>query len=131
MTSIMAAHGIPYIATATVGYPEDLIKKVNKALSIKGTKFLQIFSPCPTGWKMEPGLTVKITKEAISSRAFPIFEIENGVYKVNMKPKKTPLKDYLFKQGRFKHMPEDLIASVEGELDRQFEELLKKEEYTN
>jgi len=128
MIAIMAAHRIPYIATAVVGYPEDLIRKVKKALSIKGTKFLQIFSPCPTGWKMDPGLTVAITKEALSCRAFNLLEIENGIYTVNMKPKKTPLKDYLFKQGRFRHMPEELIEELERDLDRYYEELLSHEE---
>ncbi|MCK5774168.1 MAG: pyruvate synthase subunit beta [Thermoplasmata archaeon] len=130
MTAIMAAHGIPYIATATTGYPEDIIKKVTKALSIKGTKFMQIFSPCPTGWKMDPALTVSITKEALSSRAFNLFEIENGAYKVTMKPKKTPLKGYLMKQGRFRHMPDDLIAEVEADLDSAYENLLHLEECT-
>ncbi|MEA3559519.1 MAG: 3-methyl-2-oxobutanoate dehydrogenase subunit beta [Candidatus Thermoplasmatota archaeon] len=130
MTKIMAAHGIPYIATAAISYPEDLIRKVKKALSIKGCKFLQIYSPCPTGWKMDPGLTVQISREALSSRAFPLFEIENGVYKISMKPAKTPLKEYLFKQGRFKHMPEDLIEKVENALDANWEELLFQEKIT-
>ncbi len=130
VTAIMAAHGIPYIATATTGYPEDLIRKVKKALSIKGTKFIQIFSPCPTGWKMDPALTVSITKEALSTRAFNLFEIENGVYRITMKPKKTPLKEYLMKQGRFRHMPDDLIAKVEAGLDTAYENLLHLEEFT-
>ncbi len=130
MVAIMAAHKIPYIATAAVSYPEDLIRKVKKALSIKGMKFIQIFAPCPTGWKMDPGLTVKIAKEALSCRAFALYEIENGVYKINMKPKKTPLKDYLFKQGRFKHMPDDLIAELDKDLDAGWEELLFMEKVT-
>lgn len=128
MVAIMAAHRIPYIATASVAYPEDLIRKVQKALSIKGTKFMHIFAPCPTGWKMDPGLSVKIAKEAMSCRAFNLFEIESGMYKVNMKPKKTPFKDYLFKQGRFKHMPEELINELETELDRAYDELLRLED---
>ncbi|MFW3146753.1 MAG: thiamine pyrophosphate-dependent enzyme [Thermoplasmatota archaeon] len=131
MMAIMAAHKIPYLATAAVGYPEDLIRKVQKALSIKGLKFIQIFAPCPTGWKMDPGLTVKITKEALSCRAFNLYEIENGVYKVTMKPQKTPLKDYLFKQGRFRHMPEDLIEELEKDLDESYEKLLFQEKCTN
>ncbi len=130
MIAIMAAHKIPYIATAAVAYPEDLVRKVQKALSIKGLKFIQIYSPCPTGWKMDPGLTVKITKEALSCRAFNLYEIENGVYKVNMKPQKTPLKDYLFKQGRFKHMPDDLIQELERDLEVGWEELLFMEKVT-
>jgi pyruvate ferredoxin oxidoreductase beta subunit len=73
---------------------------------------------------------VKITKEALSCRAFSLYEIENGVYKVTMKPQKTPLKDYLYKQGRFKHMPEDLIQELESDLDAGWEELLFMEKVT-
>lgn len=127
MVAIMAAHKIPYVATACIAYPEDLIRKVQKALSIKGTKFIHIYAPCPTGWKMDPGLSVRIAKEALSSRAFNLFEIEGGSYRINMKPKKTPLKDYLFKQGRFKHMPEDLISELERDLDNAWEDLLGME----
>ncbi|MDG6225065.1 MAG: 3-methyl-2-oxobutanoate dehydrogenase subunit beta [Candidatus Thermoplasmatota archaeon] len=127
MVAIMAAHRIPYVATASVAYPEDLIRKVQKALTIKGTKFMHIFAPCPTGWKMDPGLSIKIAKEALSCRAFNLFEIEGGSYKINMKPKKTSLKEYLFKQGRFKHMPEDLINELETDLDRAYDELLRLE----
>ncbi|MBN1539985.1 MAG: 3-methyl-2-oxobutanoate dehydrogenase subunit beta [Candidatus Thermoplasmatota archaeon] len=130
MVGIMAAHGIPYIATAAVAYPEDLVRKVQKALSIKGVKFIQIYSPCPTGWKMDPGQTVKICREALSSRSFALYEIENGEYTINMKPKKTPLKDYLLKQGRFKHMPQSLIDELESELDRNWEHLLFMEKIT-
>ena len=124
----MVAHRIPYVATASIAYPEMLIRKVQKALSIKGTKFMHIYSPCPTGWKMDPGLTVKIAKEAISCRAFSLYEVENGVWTVTMKPKKTPLKDYLYRQGRFRHMPDDLIEQVEKDLDARWEELLFKEQ---
>ncbi|MFO8050130.1 MAG: 3-methyl-2-oxobutanoate dehydrogenase subunit beta [Thermoplasmatota archaeon] len=130
MMAIMAAHKIPYMATASVAYPEDMIRKIRKALSIKGMKFIQIYSPCPTGWKMDPGLTVQISREALSSRAYALYEIENGVYTVNMKPKKTPLKDYLYKQGRFKHMSEDLIQEQEKELDAGWDELLFMEKIT-
>ncbi len=130
MVEIMVAHRIPYVATASAGHPEDLIRKVKKALSIEGTKFLQIFAPCPTGWKMDPSYTVKICKEGISSRAFNIFEVENSIYTVNMKPKKTPLKEYLFRQGRFRHLPQKMIDELEKGLDDNWEELLFKEKVT-
>jgi pyruvate/2-oxoacid:ferredoxin oxidoreductase beta subunit len=79
---------------------------------------------------MDPGLSIKIAKEAISCRAFNLLEIENGVYTINMRPKKTPLKDYLFKQGRFKHMPDDLIATLERDLDAAFDRLVAMEGLT-
>lgn len=131
VADIMIAHRIPYVATASTAYPEDLIRKVKKALTIKGTKFIQIWSPCPTGWKMDPALGVKIAKEALSARAFALYEVEDGKLKISMKPKKTPLKEYLYKQGRFRHMPQDLIDELEKDLDAKWEELLFREQCSN
>ncbi len=75
---IMAAHKIPYIATASVGYPLDLIKKVEKAKEKVGTKFILIFSPCPTGWRYSAEMTIKIAKLATETGIFPLYEIEDG-----------------------------------------------------
>ncbi len=131
MVEIMAAHKMPYVASASIAYPEDFVKKVQKALSIKGAKYLQVFASCPTGWKSKPEETVLLAKEAVSTRAFPLYEVENGVYKITHKPKKTPLRDYLKKQGRFAHVPEELIEDVDKQLDNDWELLLAKEKMTN
>lgn len=130
MVEIMAAHGMPYVASASIAYPEDFFKKVQKALSIKGAKYLQVFAPCPTGWKAKPEESILLAKEAVTSRAFPLYEVEDGVYKITHKPKKTPLKDYMMKQGRFRHVPESLVEELDEKLEKDWAMLLKKEEMT-
>ncbi|ODS41424.1 MAG: 2-ketoisovalerate ferredoxin oxidoreductase [Candidatus Altiarchaeales archaeon WOR_SM1_79] len=130
MVEIMVAHKIPYTATAAISYPEDLIKKVTKAKNIYGPKYIHIFSPCPTGWRMPPGKSVEIARLAVQTCAFPLYEIENGVYNITKKPKKKPLKDYLQMQGRFRHLPEEEIQKMQKDVDREWEILLKKEEFT-
>lgn len=106
MPGIAAAHAVPYIATATVGYPKDLEKKVKKALAITGPKYLQIHVPCPLGWKTDPALTIKVAKLAAETGLYPIFEMENGavtsVRKIPKPPK--PVTEYLKTQGRFAHL---------------------------
>jgi len=105
MPEIAAAHGIPYVATATVAYPKDLEKKVKKALSIKGPKYLQVHCPCPLGWAHDPALTIKVAKIAVQTGLIPIFEMENGkVTSVRKIAKKQPVEEYLKIQARFKHL---------------------------
>ncbi len=106
MPGIVAAHGTPYVATASIAYPKDVQRKVKKALSIKGPKYLQIHVPCPPGWKSNPAMTVKVAKLAVETGLYPIFEMENGVItKVKKIPKtRKPVTEYLKVQGRFKHL---------------------------
>ncbi len=105
MPEIAAAHKIPYVATATVGYPKDLEKKVKKALSIKGPKYLQVHVPCPLGWAHDPALTIKVAKMAVQTGLIPIFEMENGeITSVRKIAKKQPVEEYLKLQARFKHL---------------------------
>ncbi len=88
---IMAAHRIPYIATASIGYPPDLIKKVEKAKQKVGTKFILIFSPCPTGWRYSSELTVKIARLATETGVFPLYEVEDGEkYYLGQRHRKKP-----------------------------------------
>jgi pyruvate/2-oxoacid:ferredoxin oxidoreductase beta subunit len=128
MEAIMAAHGIPYIATASVGYPEDLFKKMKKAKDIKGTRFIHIYAPCPAGWKSRPEDTIKLARMVVQNGIFPLYEIEWGeTYTLNIKPKeKKPIDDYLKLQGRFRHLTDDEIAFMQKEVDRKWEKLLSK-----
>ena len=104
--AIMAAHRIPYIATGSVAYPEDVYKKAKKAKNIKGTRFLHIFAPCPTGWKSRPEDSIKLARMVVQNSIFPLYEIENGEkYTLSIKVKdKKPIIDYLKLQGRFRHL---------------------------
>ncbi|MEJ2306382.1 MAG: thiamine pyrophosphate-dependent enzyme [candidate division WOR-3 bacterium] len=126
--SIMAAHRIPYIATASISYVEDLIAKFEKAKDIKGMRFILILSPCPAGWKYSPQLTVKLARLAVQSRFFPLLEIKNGVdWKLNKEiTRPTPVDDYLKLQGRFKHLNAEGIAKIQRNVDRDWELLLRK-----
>ena len=117
-------------APAAVSYPEDLIKKMTKAKNIHGPKYIHIFAPCPTGWRLSPGKSVEIARLAVQTCAFPLYEVENGVYTVTKKPKKKPLAEYLNMQGRFRHLPEELKNKMQKEVDREWELLLRKEEFT-
>ncbi len=130
MMRIVVAHDIPYAATLSVGYPEDFIKKVQKAKEIEGPRFLHVYAPCPTGWRSLPEKTIEIAKMAVTSRTFPLYEVENGAYKITMKPKKTPVKEYLMSQGRFRHLPVEYIEEIQETADESWEKLLKMEERT-
>ena len=128
LISIMAAHQIPYIATASVAYPEDLTKKLEKAKKIKGFKFFHIFSPCPPGWKSNPQDTIKIARLAVKTRLFPLFEIENGEKYTLNTPKKNlniSVREYLKLQGRFKHFTDDNVNDMQEYVDKKWNRLLK------
>jgi pyruvate ferredoxin oxidoreductase beta subunit len=106
LLEICVAHGIPYAATATVGYPQDLMSKVKKALKIKGPKFLHVHVPCPLGWIYPTEKTIEIARIAVNTGLFPVVEFENGKLTRSRKIGKTrqPVEDYLKPQGRFKHL---------------------------
>ena len=126
--AIMAAHYIPYLATASTSYPEDVVKKAKKAKSIKGTRFLHIYAPCPTGWKSRPEDAVKLGRMVVQNCVFPLYEVENGEkYTLTMKIKdKKPIDDYLKLQGRFRHLKPEQIKRMQEEVDRNWARLLKK-----
>lgn len=128
MVEIMSAHRIPYAATASVAYPEDLCKKLEKAKNIRGFKFIHILAPCPTGWKSDPKYTVKLAKLAVQTNIFPIYEIENGLkYTQNKKVKqRKPITEYFKYQGRFKHLKKEEVEFIQKSIDRENEILLKK-----
>ncbi|MFA6422285.1 MAG: thiamine pyrophosphate-dependent enzyme [Candidatus Buchananbacteria bacterium] len=105
MIQIALAHHLPYVATATMGYPLDLTAKVKKALSIKGPKYLQIYTSCVPGWGIEPKDSLNVARAAIQSGFYPIVEYINGELSSKMKiTKKIPVEDFLKMQKRFKHL---------------------------
>jgi pyruvate/2-oxoacid:ferredoxin oxidoreductase beta subunit len=131
MVEIMAAHRIPYTATASIGYPEDFIKKIEKALAIKGAKYIQVYAPCPTGWRAPPDKSMELGRLVVKNCVYPIYEIENGKYTINRKPaKKQPINDYFAMQGRFRHLPAKMLEELQADVDREWELLLRKEEFT-
>jgi len=105
MIKIALAHHVPYVATATVGYPIDLVAKVKKALTVKGPKYLQIYTPCVPGWGIEPKDTFSVSKLAVATGYYPIIEYVDGKLVNKMKiNKQAPIEDFLKTQRRFKHL---------------------------
>ncbi len=122
MFEIAAAHDIPYAATASVGYLPDFIAKVQKAAQIKGTKYIHVIAPCPTGWGVAPDATVDIAREVVDCGLWYLAEYENGEFRLNHKPKAfTSIEDYLKKQGRFRHLTEEDIKIITGSRDKKWE----------
>ena len=126
IVAIMAAHRIPYAATATVAYPEDLVRKFKKAQSIRGSKFIHILSPCPPGWKSEPARSIKLSRLAVQSKVFPLYEVERGEeYRINVWPKEhVPVREYLRLQGRFRHLTEEDIEAIQRNVGQGWKKLV-------
>ncbi len=125
---IMAAHRIPYAASATVGYPEDLIVKVRRARALEGTRFLHILAPCPPGWRILPEQTLHLARLAVETRIFPLVEVEDGArVRITVLPKdQTPVARYLEAQGRFQHLTADEIAAIQLSVDASWAALWTK-----
>ncbi len=105
MPEIANAHGIPYVATASAAFPQDVQRKVKKAISIKGPKYIQIHVPCPLGWRHETDFMFQVAKLAVETGLYPLIEYENGkVTAVRKIAQPKPVEDYLKAQGRFKHL---------------------------
>lgn len=134
ITRIMMAHDIPYIATASVGYPRDLYTKVKKAAQIEGYRFILIDAPCPTGWNSDPAITRELGRLAVQTGYFPLFEVENGKLtfsrrseRVRDPERRKPLEEYLSKQGRFKQMTSEAIEALSKDLQREWDLLARFE----
>lgn len=126
MFEIVSAHDIPYAATASVGFLQDFMKKVEKASKIKGTKFIHIIAPCPTGWGIPSDETVEIAKEIVNCGLWVLAEYENGEYKLNYRPKSfSNPADYLKKQSRFRHLTDEDIQTIISSRDAKWEYINK------
>ncbi len=123
---IMSAHRIPYAATACVSYPEDLMQKVARARDTRGTRFLHILCPCPTGWKYSSDLTVTLGRSAVETRLFPLYEIFGGTrHRLTYEPE-TPLSiaEYAKQQGRFSHLKPEQLAAIQQRTDEEWARLM-------
>lgn len=125
LTKIIAAHNIPYVATACVAYPVDYVNKLRKAAAMKGPKFIDLLTPCTTGWGFDPSEAVAIGRLAVESCMWPLYEVNNGKFLLTYKPQKKPVKDYLFAQRRFKHLSQEQAQSIQQSVDNAWENLLQ------
>jgi 2-oxoisovalerate ferredoxin oxidoreductase beta subunit len=114
-----------------VAYPEDFIEKMKKARDMKGTRFIHVLAPCPTGWRSLPEHTIKLARLAVQTCIFPLYEVENGRYTINIKPKTPkPVEEYLKLQGRFRHLTEKDIKIIQENTTKSWEKILKKEKFS-
>ncbi len=113
MPMIVAAHRVPYVATASVGYPFDLANKFEKAKKMKGFRYIHIFSTCPPGWNSPVSKTAEVAKLAVDTYFWPLYEIENGKLRITVKPRKRPLKEFLELQDRFRGLSDEQIEELE------------------
>ncbi len=125
--AIMAAHSIPYAATATPAYPADLLEKVNKAKALRGTRFLHFLSPCPPGWKCGDDEGLELARMAVQARVFPMLEVENGQrWRMTMDHAGERVEPYLRRQGRFRHLSAEQVTHIQAEIDARWEQLLRR-----
>jgi len=127
MPAIVAAHNIPYVATACPSYPFDLMAKVKKGVTTEGPAYIHILSICPTGWRCPPDLTVRMGRLAVETGIFPLYEIEDDKYKLNLDlPQLRPVQDYLKLQGRFRHLSEETVKEIQHRVDKEYTKLMEK-----
>ena len=127
MVEICVAHEIPYAATACPSYPFDLMNKIKKAVEIKGPAYVHVFVPCPTGWRTRSNQTIEIGKLAVETGVFPLYEVENGRYRLNVDPPKLkPVEQYLKPQGRFRHLSPGEISEIQERVTEGYARLKEK-----
>ena len=127
IVEVLVAHRIPYVATASIAFPDDLLRKAQKAKETKGSKFLHIYASCPTGWRIPSEMSVKIARMAVQTNIFPLYEVEDGRrYTINYKPKEYLAREYFKLQGRFKHLTDQDLDQIQQMVNEDWELLLHK-----
>jgi len=133
---IMAAHKIPYVATACPSYPMDFVNKLRKAKEIRGTKYIHILAPCPTGWRYDSSKTVEMGRLAVQTGLWVLYEIEYGKFKLSPpsdrlldQAKRKPIKDYFAPQGRFRGLTEKDVEKIQQWVAEDWENYRKLASY--
>ena len=129
IVEIIAAHRVPYAATASMAYPEDFARKLRRAKETRGFKFIYALSPCPVGWRFSSELTVRVARLAVQSKLFPLYEVEDGDrYILNVEPEGVPVNEYFQPQGRFSFLREGDMERIQENVDREWERLMRRME---
>lgn len=130
MMEIVAAHHIPYAATACPSYPMDLVEKVRKAAEVEGPAYLHILSPCPPGWGIEAEDTIHLGRLAVETGAFPLYQLEQGKIQLSLDFEKLiPLEKYLKAQGRFRGIDPEKINYIQDKVLETWQELKRKTDF--
>lgn len=135
LVAIAVAHGVPYVAQAAPSHWQDLGHKARAAFAADGPALLHILTPCVAGWRYEPERSIELSRLAVESRYWPLYEVVRGRYRITYQPRRPqPLEAFLVAQERFQHLlrPEHaaLRRAFEAEVERQWEELLRRSEAT-
>jgi len=120
---IAVAHGVKYVACASIAYPQDLQKKIQKAMSIKGARYMHIHTPCPIGWGFDSSKTIEVARLAVQTGMWVLYEIEDGKFKKTMNPELKPVGEYLNMQKRFKHLKDKEIKIIQDRIHAAWKEL--------
>jgi len=130
LIGILAAHRILYAATCTVAHPVDLIEKVQKTRAFRGTKFLHLLAPCPPNWKISCDQTIDLARQAVRTRVFPLFEVENGQrWRFTADHPGDPVEPYFHRQGRFGNLTPEQVRRLQSEVDARWEMLKRRVEF--
>ena len=128
VAKIMIAHGVPYVATASIGYVHDFYNKLVRASKIRGFKFISLHAPCPIGWRFDPRYTVKIARLAVESGLWILYEYYDGKIHLSgpSRPyvdpsKRKPVEEYLKLQGRFRRIDDELLKSIQEYVEKNWE----------
>ncbi len=125
--AILAAHRIPYAASATPAYPEDLMRKVQRAKATRGMRFLHLLAPCPPGWKTEDSETIELARLAVQARVFPLLEVENGeTWRLTIEPRGDSVAEYLERQGRFRHLGDEAVQAIQVQVDARWRSIERR-----
>ena len=127
MPAIAVAHDVPYVATASPSYPLDLMDKVARGTATDGPAYIHILSVCPIGWRCPTDLSVRMGRLAVETGIFPLYEVENGQYRLSIDfPKLRPVTEYLDLQGRFRHLSDDVKKEIQQRVTAEYAKLKEK-----
>ena len=127
MIAIAAAHRMPFVASASVGYIKDLRKKVKKAQEAAGPSYVHVHTPCPTGWFYDPARTIEVARLAVQTGVWPLYEIEDGRRRITVSVSRLrPVAEYLRLQGRFDHLDEGDFEEIQGQVTASYQSLLRE-----
>lgn len=129
LPEIAVAHRIPYVATATHGYPFDLMAKVSRAVNTPGPAYIHVLSVCPTGWASATDTINRQSRLAVQTGVFPLYEVIDGQYKMSIDipvSELRPVSDYTKIQGRFRHLTPDTIEKIQKRVIKEYEIILER-----
>lgn len=131
---IMEAHGIPYVASTSAVYPDDVYDKLVKARDLRGLRYVHMNTPCPSGWAFDPKDSVRLGQLAVDAGLVVLYEVEGGVFRLTGRSKvlarrgtRKPVAEYLAGQGRFKGISADEVAAVQAWVDRRWAEYVARD----